>query len=447
MAVGMARRSGASVEMTAMELNRRQFIAGAAATVAGTLGLGAAGAGCVTAAPRPGALPDPEQSGIDHIVVVMMENRSFDHYLGWLPGADGKQDGLSYVGNSGERQATHHLDTFTGCGHPDPDHSYEGGRVQYSGGACDGFLRSGRNDEFAIGYYTAADLAFFGSAARDWTTCDRYFASVMGPTFPNRFFQHGAQTDRISNVKELTTIPTIWDRLAERGIAAKYYFSDVPFTALWGSKYRGITYPFAQFLRDTKAPTMPAVSFVDPRFLDGTVGTSGDDHPLSDIRVGQYFLNTVYNAVVSGPNWKRTVLIINYDEWGGFFDHAPPTAAPDPRPDLGTGLRGFRVPCLVISPQARRRTVAHGTYDHTSVLKMIEWRFGLEPLTVRDAAANNLAEVLDLEAGPDPTARRYDVPDIQTCGCRFTGHAVGDIHAGHDWPALQECATRLGYQL
>ena len=212
---------------TVMELNRRQFITGAAVTVAGTLSLSAMGAGSVAATRFPAALPPPEQSGIDHIVVVMMENRSFDHYLGWLPGADGKQDGLSYVDNSGGRHATHHLDTFTGCGHPDPDHSYEGGRVQYNGGACDGFLRSGRNDEFAIGYYSATDLDFFGRAARDWTTCDRYFAAVMGPTFPNRFFQHAAQTDRISNLMEVTTIATIWDRLAERGIPAKYYFCDV----------------------------------------------------------------------------------------------------------------------------------------------------------------------------------------------------------------------------
>ncbi|MGH3547214.1 MAG: alkaline phosphatase family protein [Pseudonocardiaceae bacterium] len=425
-----------------MDLNRRQFIAGATVTVAGTLGLGAA---CGAATRSPTALPPPEQSGIDHFVVVMMENRSFDHYLGWLPGADGKQDGLSYVDKSGKRHATHHLDSFTGCGHPDPDHSYQGGRIQYGGGACDGFLRSGSNDEFAIGYFEGADLAFFGHAARDWTTCDRYFAALMGPTFPNRLFQHAAQTDRISNVMEPTKTPTIWDRLAERGLSAHYYFSDLPFTALWGPKYRAITLPFAQFLLDAKAGTLPAVSFVDPRFLDGAAGTSGDDHPLSDIRVGQHFLNTVYDAVVSSPNWERTVLVINYDEWGGFFDHVPPPIAPDPRPDLGTGLRGFRVPCLVISPRARRRTIAHGTYDHTSVLKMIEWRFGLQPLTVRDAAANNLAEVLDFEAKPDLTAARYNVPEIQACGCRFAGHAAGDIHAGPDWPALRDYPTCIGY--
>ncbi|HEX3732520.1 MAG TPA: alkaline phosphatase family protein [Mycobacteriales bacterium] len=430
-----------------MELNRRELIAGTVVTVMGALGPSAAamnveGPRTLTVPP----LPPPERSGIDHVVVVMMENRSFDHYLGWLPGADGRQAGLAYIDRGGRRHTTHHLDTWTGCGHPDPDHSYKGGRVQYNGGACDGFLRSGDNDELAIGYYKAADLAFFRHAARDWTTCDRYFSALMGPTFPNRLFQHAAQTDRLSNTMELSTVPTIWDRLAGRGVAASYYFSDTPVTALWGSKYRSITRPFDQFLLDAKAGALPAVSFVDPRFLgDGAAGTSGDDHPLADIRVGQRFLDTVYNAVTSSPNWGRTVLVINYDEWGGFFDHVPPSAAPDPRPDLGTGLRGFRVPCLVISPRARRRTVAHGTYDHTSVLKMIEWRFGLEPLTVRDAGAANIAEVLDFETAPDLTARRYGVPDVPICGCRFTGHAAKDVHAGHDWPPLRAHATRLGY--
>lgn len=430
-----------------MDLNRRRFIAGtAAATVTGTLGTFPASADVALTDTSTPTLPPAGESGIDHIIVVMMENRSFDHYLGWLPGADGRQAGLSYVDKNGKRHATYHLEAFTGCGHPDPDHSYDGGRVQYNNGACDGFLRSGTNDEFAIGYFQAPDLAFFRHAARDWTTCDRYFSALMGPTFPNRLFQHRGQTDRISNTRSATTLPTIWDRLASAGLTGRYYYSDTPVTALWGTKYRSISKSFAQFQLDAAAGALSAVSFVDPRFLgEGAAGTSGDDHPLSDIRVGQHFLNTVYESVVSSPNWERTVLFINYDEWGGFFDHVPPTIAPDPRPDLGTGLRGFRVPCLVISPLARRHTVAHRTYDHTSVLKMIEWRFGLTPLTVRDAVANNLAEVLDFRAEPRLAARRYFVPDIQVSGCQFADHAPGDIHAGKSWPPLRKHATNLGF--
>src|ERR1051325_2924996 len=154
----------------------------------------------------------------------MMENRSFDHLLGWLPGADGQQAGLTYVDAANVSHATYLLaPDYQGCGHPDPDHTYEGGRIEFNNGACDGWLRAA-NDDYAIGYYTDADLPFFAGAARDWTTCDRYFAAIMGPTFANRIFQHSAQTDRITNSFTLCELPTIWDRLIERRISAKYYF-------------------------------------------------------------------------------------------------------------------------------------------------------------------------------------------------------------------------------
>jgi phospholipase C len=420
-----------------LEINRRQFVTGAAAGLA----VGAMGGGAATAEAQPTALPAPGSSGIDHIVVVMMENRSFDHYLGWLPGADGRQQGLTYLDRDGVPHGTHHLTTYGGCDFADPDHSYEGGRVELNGGACDGWLRAGSNDEFSIGYYTSADLAFYGRAARDWTVCDRYFSAVMAETYPNRFFQHSAQTDRLHNSTDLATMPTIWDRLADHSVSRRYYFSDVPFTALWGTRHLDVTGTFAEFLGAAAIGALPAVSFVDPRFQDEEQGTSGDDHPHADIRVGQHFLDTVYRAVVGSPNWSRTVLVINYDEWGGFFDHVAPSTAPDPRPDLDTGLRGFRTPCLVISPLARRGYVAHGTYDHTSVLKMIEWRFGLEPLTVRDAAARNLAEVLDLGSPADPTAPRYDVPPAVSGGCLVPEHT----HGGEGWDELRGLATSLGF--
>ena len=126
---------------------------------------------------------------------------------------------------------------------------------------------------------------------------------------------------------------------------------------------------------DCKTGDLPAVSFVDPRFEDEDSGTSGDDHPHGDIRVGERFLADVYEAITSSPAWRNTVFVINFDEWGGFFDHVAPRTAPDVNPaNTRARLSGSG---LVISPFARRRYVAHGTYDHTSVLKMIEWRWGL----------------------------------------------------------------------
>jgi phospholipase C len=395
-------------------LTRRHFLRGTAGAAAG-LALGGLPS---LAAPRNKVLPRPNKSGIEHIVVVMMENRSFDHFLGWLPGADGKQAGLSYTDAAGASHSTYALTSlvppdYQGCGHPDPDHSYEGARVEYDGGACDGWLRAGSNDIYAIGYYTQADLAFLGSAAPAWTTCDRYFAAVLAPTFPNRIYQHAAQMDRLDDsILPLSTLPTIWDRLADHGLPAKYYFSDLPFLALWGAKYAAISNPITDFFADCAAGTLPAVSYVDPRLLLEEEGLSGDDHPHADIRNGEAFLNSIYEAVSSSPNWPNTVLVINYDEWGGFFEHVPPTLAPIPPGDaaLGSdGRRGFRVPALVISPWSPRATVAHGLYDHTSILKMIEWRWNLRPLTVRDSQANNLAEVLDFSR-KNLTAPLFNVP-------------------------------------
>jgi phospholipase C len=388
-------------------LSRRDFVVGSAA-VAGSLAFGRRVA-------LPSALPRPARSGIDHIVVVMMENRSFDHLLGWLPGADGRQEGLTYVDSAGVPHSTYPLaPDFQGCGHPDPDHSYNGGRVQYNNGACDGFLRSGRNDVYAIGYYRRNDLPFLGAAARAWTTCDRYFAALMGPTFPNRLYMHAAVTDRVTNTFSLSSLPTIWDRLAERGLTGRLYYSNLPTLALWGAKYSSIEHPFSQFLRDCKTGKLPKVAFVDPVFTGSDEGTAGDDHPHADIRVGEWFLSRVYQAVTTSPAWPRTVLIINFDEWGGFFDHVPPPEAPDVDPAYT--LRGFRVPCLVISPFARRRYVAHGIYDHTSILRMIEWRWGLQPLSVRDARANNLANVLDFKH-PNLKAPRILAPGVVGKAC------------------------------
>ncbi|HUY64025.1 MAG TPA: alkaline phosphatase family protein, partial [Acidimicrobiales bacterium] len=263
---------------------------------------------------------------------------------------------------------------------------------------------------------------FMSQMALNFTTCDNYFCSILGPTYPNRFFQHAAATDRLDNTTTVSTLPTIWDQLNQvGGPTGRYYFSDVPFLALWGQKYLPIAAHYSQFLADAAAGTLPNVSYIDPRFEDEGDGTSGDDHPLADLRAGDSFLSEIFHAVSSGPKWERTVLVVNYDEWGGFFDHVSPprvtpgTSAGSPASvvdhDLVAGqvLLGFRVPCMVASPFTKgdpaNPTVAHGLYDHTSVLKLIEWRWGLSPLTRRDASTaagdpGNLAYALNL-ASPD----------------------------------------------
>jgi phospholipase C len=351
---------------------------------------------------------------IEHIVVVTMENRSFDHFLGWAPGTDGKQEGLTFSDNAGAAYATYPLaPDFRGRGHPNPDHSYLPSRVAFNDGKCDGWLKAGDNDRFAIGYYRAEDLGFFGQAAPQWTVCDRYFAAIMSETIPNRIYQLAAQTDRITDTRELCTLPTIFDRLGNNPDDVLYYYSDVPLLALWGTRYLGISRPFNSFLHACARNQLPKVAFVDPLFVGEGLGITNDDHPYADIRNGEVFLAAVYRAVTQSKAWPGTVLVINFDEWGGFFDHvAPSIAEPVPAGDQkagSDGRRGFRVPCLVIAPWSPRGHVNHTVMDHTSVLKMIEERWALQPLSERDANANSLAAVLDF-AHPDNTAPK--VPDV-----------------------------------
>jgi len=397
---------------------RRSTIAAAIlAGVMGAIPAGAAGPRVSRAAkPAPTGLPRPEKSGIQHVVVVMMENRSFDHLLGWLPNAAGQQAGLTYTDKNDVAHPTYPLaPDYQGCAYADPDHSYEGGRAQFDGGLCDGWLRAGTDDLFPIGYYTSPDLPFLSRAAADWTVLDHYFAPILAPTYPNRIYQHAAVTDRLDDsIFPPSTLPTIWDQLAEAGRSARYYYSDTPFIALWGAKYASISRPYDQFLADCASGNLPAVSFVDPPFNGESDGTSSDDHPHGDVRAGESFLDRTYEALIASPAWSSTVLVVNFDEWGGFFDHVPPPAASDVDPAFEQ--RGFRVPALVISPWSRRGYVGQNVYDHTSVLKMIEWRFHLKALSVRDANARNLAEVLDF-AHPDTTAPAYGLPPFTPTAC------------------------------
>jgi phospholipase C len=390
-------------------LSRRSLLAGLSAAPFGLLPR--LEARSQTSVP-PGTLPSPASSGIEHIVLVMMENRSFDHLLGWMPDANTKQIN-SYRNKSGKLVSTYHLTNLQNCDLADPDHSYNGGRTEFANGSCNGWLLANTSDTFSIGYYEQTDLAFLGNAARDWTVCDNYFAAIMSSTYPNRVYQHAGQTDRVGNTINISSLPTIWDRLSAAGLEGRYYFSDVPVLALWGVKYAPITRTIAEFFSDAASGNLPEVSFIDPRFVDEVTGTSGDDHPHADLKNGEGFMNQIYNAVRNSPQWDKTVLVINFDEWGGFFDHVAPPTRPIPPVTKAAGdsdgRLGFRVPAIVISPWSPRASVNSTQFDHTSVLNMIEWRWDLPSLSIRDETANNIATVLDF-ANPNLASNSYNVP-------------------------------------
>jgi phospholipase C len=410
-----------------MSVNRRNFLRSAASVSAAALASALSEAKSQIQ-PLDSLLPAPELSGVEHVVVVMMENRSFDHLLGWMPNANGRQAGLTYPDNNGNPQPTHRLNYYVGCSHPDPDHSYAGGRSEYDGGKMDGWLRTSTNDSFSIGYYEQADLPLFGTLALNFTTLCNYFPSILSSTYPNRVFQHAAQTDRLSNTLDLSSLPTIWDRLQDAGVSCRYYYSNVPFLALWGLKYVGISSLYAQFAADVASGELPSVSFVDPWFTILDDGLGNDDHPHADLRKGEIFLREIVTTLAASPLWSKTVLVINRDEWGGFFDHVVPPRVVAPNnvdTDLvdGKALLGCRVPTLIVSPFARgnpaKPRINSLLYDHTSVLKLIEWRWSLDPLTARDASDEiaNLACALNFQS-QDPSMPELPViaePPLDPC--------------------------------
>jgi len=390
------------------------------------------------------SIPSPRNLPIDTFVVLMMENRSFDHYLGYLPGADGRQAGLEFTDAHGRTHATHRLgNNFQGCGFLDPDHSWQGGRTELDGGKMDGFLRA-QSDVFSIGYYGADDLPFIPHLAQAYTAFDRFFCSILSSTFPNREYMHAAQSyGKVDNSQPSGAgFPdtTIFAALAKAGVSNRYFFTDIPVSALWGAPGLARSSQVQNFYEQAAAGTLPALSFVDPSFNGEDQGTSGDEHPHGDIRVGQAFVADVVHAFMESPQYKRGALFMIYDEWGGFFDHVVPPRVPDLRPSRNLnqdfGQMGFRIPAVVVSPYARRGHVDHSTYGFESILKMIRYRYGLPPLTPRDLYTNNIAAAFDFGSDPNrPPPVLPQPPEVISSACRGS-FPVGSGGAGLDGGTL-----------
>ena len=264
----------------------------------------------------------------------------------------------------------------------------------------DGFL-AGANDEFALCYYDEGELGFIHPAGREFTVYDRFHCSLMASTWPNRYYKWSAQSGgKRNNDPPAATLgnqwETVFDRAIARGLTARYYNSDLPFSAVWGARGATWTRPVADYYADCAAGTLPNITFVDPPFRDGGGGDgmSADEHPLGDVRLGQAFMSDVVHAFIESPNWERGALFIVYDEWGGFFDHVRPPSVPDVRRssniDDDFGLMGYRIPAVTVSPFAKRGAVSHLLCGFESIIKLITYRFGLGSLTTRDARAQNI---------------------------------------------------------
>ncbi len=412
-------------------ISRRQFVQAGAALGAGlgaslALPPGMAGAlDAATHAPlrRPGSLPNRHLPAgtnavpqIDHIIVLMMENHSYDNYLGLLDRGDGFTLDKAHQPTAANAETTgdfvHAFPMANACQSNGPSQSWNSSHVSYNGGRNDGFVRG--SGPVAMGYFSSEQIPFYYSLAKTFPLCDRWFSSVLAQTYPNRrFLMAGTAYGIVSTDTKYLLGPspangTIFDQLNAHGISWRDYFNDLPQVGLFKSVFTGNQdkiHPIAQYYADAAAGTLPAVSFVDAEFE-----MESEEDP-QDIQVGEAFVSRVIHAAMQGPGWDKTVLIWTYDEGGGYYDHVPPPRAVKPDnipPDIqvppdqpgGYDRYGFRVPAAIVSPYARRDYVSHVVHDHTSILKLIETKWNLPALTYRDANADDLLDALDLHGTP-----------------------------------------------
>jgi phospholipase C len=450
-------------------MRRREFVA-RTASLAGAAGLGTVVPidTLIAEAANRGRhhLPDPRNIPIDTFVVLMMENRSFDHYFGWHPHADARNTGLSYPDENHQKVKTHRLgNEYQGCAFRDPNHSWDGGRYQYNHGKMNGFVRGTKDgtgsDSFAAGYYLKKDLPFIPHVADAYTLYDQWHCSIMDSTYPNRHYQWGAQDGGTMGNQlppNFTTgyqWETIFDRALGQGLTAKYYSSDIPFSALYGTRGIGWNHPVSNFYADAAAGTLPNIAFVDPAFNGEDQGTSGDEHPHGDVRVGQAFMSDVVHAFMESPQYRRGALFVDYDEWGGFFEHVKPMRVKDNRadhqhPSRDWGLTGFRVPGVAVSPFTLHKGVNHMKLTHESILKFIAYRFKLGHLNKRHKYATNIGHSFDFKKPHYDPPSLPDPATVTATPC--TGKAVGEAGAvrakPHDMEKLESSGLldALGYE-
>ena len=380
---------------------------GSAVTV--LLAAALAGAEPAAAGPQP-ATP------IEHFVVLMQENHSFDNYFGTFPGADGipRRTCMPLPRPATGARCVRPF-RLAGRAAPDLPHDVRTHRIQYAHGAMDGFVRGASADRqdaerSVMGFYGGQDLPFHWNVARQYVLFDRFFAAAPGGSVANHLFWltgtaggHGGHIPQ----KGFGDLPTIFDRLEERGISWKFYVEDYDARLTIAAHGRAdrstqsvrvplLNFPryvrdrelfrhvvdLGEYYEDLERGTLPEVAYIAP--------AGGSEHPPGGVEPGQTLVRALVTALARAEAWRSSAFMWTYDEWGGWFDHV--------RPPRG---RGFRVPALLVSPYAREGFVDSTPLDHTSILRFIEDNWGLAPLGTRDRRARSLAGAFDFTHPPN----------------------------------------------
>lgn len=390
---------------------------------------------------------------IKHVVVLMLENRSFDCMLGMLYPSSDDFDGLDGTERNtwhkpdGSRQIIQvwkdpELNARTlSIPDPDPGELFTDIQMQIHGltdtgtpnpgapamgGFVDNYMRqpptTPKPDPRAVmHFFTPEQVPVISQLARAFGVSDRWHASAPCQTWPNRFFAHtGTANGYVNNMP--THFPymmdTVFNRLSGVGQSWGIYYHDIPqsvtLSRLWLNA-RDHFHDFdGDFIRDAAAGKLPAYSFIEPRYFTSTLLNKipNDEHPPHNVAYGEELIASVYNAVRGGPGWKNTLLVITYDEHGGCYDHVvpPPATPPGGQTPDGFDFRffGVRVPTVIVSPYVRPGSVIRPSeltpFDHTSIIATLRKLFGFAALTPRDAAAPDLLTALSAEATNDGPA-------------------------------------------
>ncbi len=374
---------------------------------------------------------------VEHVIVLMMENRSFDHYFSKLPDygqPDVKVADASFTNLDATNTPVAWHKTSEYCVE-DPAHGWDSVHRQYADGKNDGFVITNEpGGARAMGYFDQTDIPFYYELASTFSISDSYFSSLLGPTWPNRMYLYAGSSGGLTHNTLPTSVeaPNLFRMLNEQKIPWRDYRSNFAPPGMyiqdWLKSIEGCKFgeePCAlreieQLFPDLAAGNLPPVTFVDPEYSTGIYETS--EHPPGNMQLGQKFVWQIVDALTKSPLWEKTVLFITYDEHGGFADSVPPPPACHP----GTGdpidekaathgtfdRYGFRVPLIVVSPFAKQHYVSHEVADHTSILRFIQARFGLPAITNRDANAHALMDMFDFQNPPFKTPPSFPEPVV-----------------------------------
>jgi phospholipase C len=376
---------------------------------------------------------------IEHVIVLMLENRSYDHLLGYLPNGHGLTgDEFNLVDPADPTSERVRVSNTADYISIDPAHDFVSVEKQLYGAArhvvdpapMNGFVAAHIEEakgDVALGKkimecFDPARLPALTTLAREFCVCDRWFSAVPGPTWLNRFFVHAATCDGmiIDTAKHNYKMKTIYDALGKNGLSWNIYYGDMPQSIVLQHHWRMLNRfkRFEKFYVDIEKGELAAYTFIEPRYFNLHEWKANDQHPPHDMRLGEYLIAEVYDTLRSSPYWEKSLLVVTYDEHGGFFDRvSPPELVPSPdgkksrHPPFDFTRLGLRVPTILVSPFVEKGAVDSIIYEHSSLPATLKTLFNLpEGLTARDKAANTFEKNLSCCTPRSDTPLTLPVP-------------------------------------